>query len=611
MIKRVIGISAYYHDSAAALVEDGIIKYASHEERFTRKKHDESFPKNAIKQLLIDNDLLVSDITAVAFYDKPLIKFERLLSTFVSQAPKGLQRFKKAMPIWLKEKLFLRRLIRKELIEIDKDFKNVDILFSEHHISHAASAFYPSPFNEALIITMDGVGEWVTTSIAIGNENDIEIKKEIEFPNSVGLIYSAFTYYCGFKVNSGEYKLMGLAPYGSPKFSDIIKTSLIDIKDDGSFRLDQSYFDYVSGNKMTNKRFSDLFGHPPRKNEDEPLTQFHMDIAASIQAVTEEIVCKICMSASNEFQIKNLCLAGGVALNCVANGKLRELGIFDEIWVQPAAGDAGGALGTALAASHMELELPRKIEKFDAMSGSYLGSKFSQKRVEDELKGVGANFKIFSRREISSQIASLISDGKSIGWFQGRSEFGPRALGNRSIIADPRNSNMQKELNLKIKFRESFRPFAPSVLEEDAKEWFESGASSPYMLFVSQIRKDKRIASKTKTKKFGLDLLNEIRSQIPAVTHVDNSARVQTVSKKTNPEFHSLISEFKKLTGCGVLINTSFNVRGEPIVNSPIDAFKCFMGTNLDILVIENCVLFKEEQDRNLAVNYSDLFEAD
>ena len=611
-MKSILGISAFYHDSAAAIIIDGEIIAAAQEERFTRKKHDSDYPFNAVEFVLKYSGLKLSDVDHIVFYEKPFLKFERLLETYVAFAPKGFKSFCKAMPIWLSEKLFQKKLLFNKLKEHDINFKDQNkILFSEHHLSHAASAFYPSPFKEAIILTLDGVGEWATTTISIGKKNEIKMIKEIHFPHSLGLIYSAFTYYTGFKVNSGEYKVMGLAPYGEPKYKDIIVNNLIDIKDDGSFRLDMSYFNYATGLTMTNKKFSDLFGQPVRDPKKNPLTQFHMDIAASIQVVTEEIVLKISQSIASEYKIKNLCLAGGVALNCVANGKILKNKIFDNIWIQPAAGDAGGSLGAALAYWHNELGQPRDIFK-DQMKGSYLGPNFNEEEVEAELKLLKANYKKIESENLIEIIANELNKEKTIGWFQGKMEFGPRALGGRSIIADPRSEKMQKELNLKVKFRESFRPFAPSILKEDVSNWFDLKNASPYMLLVAGVKKDLQIPmSKEDQKLFGIDKLNIKRSSIPAVTHVDYSARVQTVDKETNPKYHNLLKKFKEITGCPVLVNTSFNVRGEPIVSSIKDAFNCFMGTNLDILVCENFILYKNEQNESLEKNYKEKFESD
>ena len=608
----ILGISAFYHDSAAALVKDGKIIAAAQEERFSRKKHDPRYPYNAIQYVLDEGKVNLNNVDHIVFFEKPFLKFERLLETYMAFAPKGFKSFSLSMPIWLREKLFQKKFIFEKLKQHDENFNDISkIKFSEHHYSHAASAFYPSPFKEAVILTLDGVGEWATTTVAIGNKNNLQILKEIHFPHSLGLLYSAFTYYTGFKVNSGEYKLMGLAPYGKPVFKDLIIEKLLDLKNDGSFKLDMSYFDYATGLTMTNNKFSKLFGCEVRDAKKELLTQFHMDIAASIQAVTEEIVLRITKSISLKYKIKNLCLAGGVALNCVANGKILKEKIFENIWIQPAAGDAGGSLGAALAYWYHELGQPR-LEFKDQMKGSYLGPKFEHDQIERELKSLKANYRKFSTDETISLTAKELANEKTIGWFQGRMEFGPRALGGRSILADPRSEKMQKELNLKIKFRESFRPFAPSVLREDVNEWFELDNDSPYMLLVSDVKKNKQIKMKTEDENlFGIDKLNIKRSSIPAITHVDYSARIQTVHKETNPRYYNLIKEFKKNTNCSVLVNTSFNVRGEPIVCSIEDAFNCFMGTNLDILVIEDFILFKNEQDKSLIKDYKNKFELD
>ena len=608
----ILGISAFYHDSAAAIIVDGNIIAAAQEERFSRKKHDPRYPYNAVKYVLEEANLNLSDIDHIVFFEKPFLKFERLLETYMAFAPKGFKSFSLSMPIWLREKLFQKKFLSEKLKEHDKNFNDVSkIKFSEHHYSHAASAFFPSPFEEAIILTLDGVGEWATTTVAVGKKNKLEIVKEIHFPHSLGLLYSAFTYYTGFKVNSGEYKLMGLAPYGKPIFKDKILDKLLDLKGDGSFKLDMSYFNYATGLTMTNNKFSKLFGHPVRDSKKDLLTQFHMDIAASIQSVTEEIVLRITKNLFSKYKIKNLCLAGGVALNCVANGKILKEKIFNDIWIQPAAGDAGGSLGAALAYWHRELEKPR--EKFkDQMKGSYLGPKFNDDQIEKILKSLNSRYKKYSRNEIISLTAKELSDEKTVGWFQGRMEFGPRALGGRSILADPRSEKMQKELNLKIKFRESFRPFAPSVLREDVNEWFELENDSPYMLLVAEVKKGIQIKMKFEDKNlFGIDQLNVKRSSIPAITHVDYSARIQTVHKETNPRYYDLLKEFKKNTNCPVLVNTSFNVRGEPIVCSIEDAFNCFMGTNLDILVIEDFILFKDQQDQSLIKDYKNKFELD
>ena len=608
----ILGISAFYHDSAACILKNGEIIAAAQEERFTRKKHDPRYPQNAINFVLKYANLKLSEVNQIVFFEKPFLKFERLLETYVAFAPKGFVSFSKAMPVWIKEKLFQKNLLFNKLKEHDKNYKSdQNIFFSDHHLSHAASAFFPSPFDEAVVLTADGVGEWATTTVAIGKDNNLDIKKEIHFPHSLGLLYSAFTYFTGFKVNSGEYKLMGLAPYGSPIYEDKIK-QLIDIKDDGTFRLDQKYFNYTTGLTMTNEKFNKLFGHKPRNPQSEKITQFHMDIASSIQKVTEEIMVKLARAIRNEYNIKNLCLAGGVALNCVANGKILKEKIFDNIWIQPAAGDAGGSLGAALALWHIDQGNKRKINLKDDMQGSYLGSEYSQDHIENELKSIGAHFDILNYEDLIIKTAEYLSNEKAIGWFQGRMEFGPRALGGRSILGDPRSEKMQKNLNLKVKYRESFRPFAPSVLREDLSKWFEINVDSPYMLLVADINSEKKIEMSDKQKKlFGIDKLNIKRSEIPAVTHVDYSARIQTVNKETNKRYYDLISKFKEKTGCPVIVNTSFNVRGEPIVNSPTDAFNCFMGTELDYLVIGNCILDKNKQNSNLKKDYTKEFELD
>ena len=608
----ILGISAFYHDSAAALVVDGEIIAAAQEERFSRKKHDPGYPFNAVNYVLTEGKLKLNEVDHIVFFEKPFLKFERLLETYMAFAPKGFKSFSLSMPLWLREKLFQKKFLFDKLKLHDENFKDIKkIKFSEHHYSHAASAFYPSPFENAVVLTLDGVGEWATTTVAIGKKNKLEMIKEIYFPHSLGLLYSAFTYYTGFKVNSGEYKVMGLAPYGKPKYKDLIIQNLMDLKEDGSFKLNMKFFNYATGLTMTNKKFSDLFGHPVRNPKKDLLEDFHMDIAASIQSVTEEIVIRITKNIASEYKIKNLCLAGGVALNCVANGKILRQKIFDDIWIQPAAGDAGGSLGAALAYWHHELKKPR--ENFqDQMKGAYLGPKLSEKNIEDQLKKLKARYTKKSSSEISSIVAKELSNGKTVGWFQGRMEFGPRALGGRSILADPRSDKMQKELNLKIKFRESFRPFAPSVLREEVSNWFELNYDSPYMLLVSDVKREKQITMSEKDKKlFGIDKLNIKRSSIPAITHVDYSARIQTVHKETNLKYYNLINEFKKITDCPVLVNTSFNVRGEPIVCSVEDAFNCFMGTNLDILAIENYLLIKDDQDKSLLKDYKNKFELD
>lgn len=608
----ILGISAFYHDSAAALVVDGDIIAAAQEERFTRKKHDPGYPHNAIDYVLSEAGLALDQVDYVAFYDKPFLKFERLLETYVAHAPKGFKSFSMAMPVWLREKLFLKDQLFKELKKLDKNFAIEKLLFGEHHFSHAASAFYPSPFEEAVVLTLDGVGEWATTTVAIGKGNKLDIVKEIHFPHSLGLLYSAFTYYTGFRVNSGEYKVMGLAPYGEPRYKALIFEKIIDLKEDGSFRLDQSYFNYATGLTMTNKKFSDLFGEPVRKPESDELTQFHMDIAASVQAVTEEVVLTMTRSLAHEYNIPNLCMAGGVALNCVANGKILRDQSFKDVWMQPAAGDAGGALGVALAVWYKELDNPRTVNPKDAMQGAYLGPCYGQKVIEEQLMQCGAKFTALSEEEMLEQTAQALAEGKAIGWFQGRMEFGPRALGGRSVLGDPRSETMQKTLNLKVKYRESFRPFAPSVLREDVAEWFELDYDSPYMQLVADVNHHKRRQmSAAEDALFGIDKLNTKRSEIPAVTHVDYSARIQTVHKETNHRYHALISKFKQKTGCPVVVNTSFNVRGEPIVCTPEDAFRCFMGTEIEVLVVGNCILRKEDQDEALTENYTDKYELD
>ena len=609
----ILGISAFYHDSAATIVIDGKIISAAQEERFTRKKHDASYPYHAVEFVLNFSKLKLHQIDYIVFYEKPFLKFERLLETYVAFAPKGFRSFCMSIPLWIKEKLFQKKLIFNELKKHDENFNDINkIYFSEHHLSHAASAFYPSPFKEAIVLTADGVGEWGTTTVAVGRENKLEILKEIQFPHSLGLLYSAFTYYTGFKVNSGEYKLMGLAPYGEPKYKKLITDNLIDIKDDGSFKLDQSFFEYSTGLKMISNKFSKLFGNKPRNPEKKKLTQFHMDIASSIQEVTEDVMLRITNSLAKEYNIKNLCLAGGVALNCVANGKILRSGKFKNIWIQPAAGDAGGSLGAAIGLWHIELKKNRTINSKDNMNGSYLGPEYSNSEIEKQLKEAGANFEILDDQQLIEKTVLELCGGKAVGWFQGRMEFGPRALGCRSILGDARSTTMQKNLNLKVKYRESFRPFAPSVIREDLSDWFEMDCDSPYMLFVSDVATNKR-RSMTKDEKalFGINKLNVKKSEIPAVTHVDYSARIQTVHKETNSKYYKLLSEFKKKTGCPVLVNTSFNVRGEPIVNTPEDAFNCFMGTELDILAIGNCYLNKESQDKSLKKDYKINFELD
>ena len=609
----VLGISAYYHDSAAAIVRDGVVVNAAQEERFTRKKHDPGFPANAIRWCLADAGVAPGNVDRVAFYDKPFLKFERLLETYLAFAPRGFTSFRTAMPVWLSEKLFQKDLLLKELHAIDPDLATTNkLLFSEHHFSHAASAFYPSPFDEAAVLTMDGVGEWATTSAGFGRGRDLSITKEIHFPHSLGLLYSAFTYYTGFKVNSGEYKVMGLAPYGEPKYAQLILDHLIDLKADGSFRLNLDYFDYCTGLTMTNARFDELFGGSPRKPEIW-LTQREMDLAASIQAVIEEVVLRLARALAAETGMKKLCLAGGVALNCVANGKVKRDGAVNDIWVQPAAGDAGGAIGAALAACHQHERLPRApLNGPDGMSGAYLGPAFDQPDIERRLNAAGAKFAVCQDRAVVDAAAQALADGQAVGWFQGRMEFGPRALGARSILGDPRSPTMQKTLNLKVKYRESFRPFAPAVLREDVADWFQLNADSPYMLLVAPVAERwQRPMSDADRALFGIDKLNVPRSEIPAVTHVDYSARIQTVHADTNPRFHALISQFKALTGCPMLVNTSFNVRGEPIVCTPEDAFRCFMGTEIELLTVGNCILRKDEQNPTLKQDYKDTFGLD
>ena len=611
----ILGISAYYHDSAACLVHDGEVIAAAQEERFTRKKHDSAFPDHYIGYCLKEAGISPHQVDYIVFYDKPFLKFERLLETYLAFAPKGLRSFIASMPIWLKDKIFQKRVIADALKDLwGKDIKWEErLLFSEHHLSHAASAFFPSPYESAAVLTMDGVGEWTTTSLAIGRGNKLEVAKEIYFPHSLGLLYSAMTYYTGFKVNSGEYKVMGLAPYGKPIYADLIKKHLIDIKEDGSFALDMSYFNYCTGLTMTNKKFDNVFGGPPRQPESE-LTQREMDLAASVQAVTEEVMIKLAKGIARSAGQKNLCLAGGVALNCVANGKLLREKVFENIWIQPAAGDAGGAVGAALGAYYIMLGQPRVVDKnvLDGMKGSYLGPEFTQEEIEKELTKCGAVFNSYAPDDITNKTAQALADGKAIGWMNGRMEFGPRSLGGRSILADPRSPSMQKLLNLKVKYRESFRPFAPSVLREDVSEWFDLDSDSPYMLLVADVAKSKqRTMSPDEEVLFGIEKLNILRSSIPSVTHVDYSARVQTVHEQTNPRYYQLIKKFKELTGCPVLVNTSFNVRGEPIVCSPSDAFRCFMGTELDVLVVGNTFLEKLKQSQSLSIDYKASYELD
>lgn len=611
---RILGISAFYHDSAAALLLDGRLVGAAQEERFTRKKHDPRFPLSAISYCLSEAGCRPEDIDHVVFYEKPFLKFERLLETYVAFAPRGFRSFATAIPVWMREKLFQKDVIRRELEKFapDVDWRE-KLLFAEHHVSHAASAFYPSPFEEAAVLTMDGVGEWCTGSSAIGRGKNLTIDREMHFPHSLGLLYSAFTYYTGFKVNSGEYKVMGLAPYGVPKYASFILDRLVDLKEDGSFRLDLDYFDYCTGLTMTNQKFADLFGAPVRDPAKDLLTPFHMDMAASIQAVTEEIMLRLTRSLAREHKVANLCLAGGVALNCVANGKILRDGAFRNIWVQPAAGDAGGAVGAAFAVWHQHLGRERSSDgRRDQMQGAYLGPAYPQEDVERHLNAAGARFSVVSDDDLIEMTATALADGEAVGWMQGRMEFGPRALGARSVLGDPRSPTMQKTLNLRVKYRESFRPFAPAVLREDVADWFEFDADSPYMLMVADVRQNRRRAMTAEEEAlFGIDKLNIARSEIPAVTHVDYSARIQTVHDNTNPRFHALISRFKSKTGCPVLVNTSFNVRGEPIVNTPEDAFRCFMGSEIEFLAVENCILRKADQDPALKADYQNAFEPD
>jgi carbamoyltransferase len=610
---RLLGLSAFYHDSAAALIEDGRIVAAAQEERFTRKRHDAGFPAEAIRYCLQAGKVDLDQIDHVVFFEKPLIKFERLLETYLANAPHGFTSFRMAIPAWIKDKLFQRPNLEKALSAFSACGSAAGrLLFAEHHQSHAASAFFPSPFEEAVVLTMDGVGEWATTSVWVGRGDKLEPKREIRWPHSIGLLYSAFTYYTGFKVNSGEYKVMGLAPYGEPKYAGLILDKLIDLREDGSFWLDQSYFNYATGLTMTSDKFHELFGGPPRDPLSR-LTQRDMDLAASVQKVTEEITLLLTRNLANSYGIKNLCLAGGVALNCVANGKVLRDGAFERIWVQPAAGDAGGSVGAALAAYHNHFGRPRDISNaMDGMQGAFLGPEFAQTDIEHRLAAVGARFSIVTEPDLFERTCDALESGDAVGWFQGRMEFGPRALGARSILGDPRNPQMQKTLNLKIKYREGFRPFAPSVLREDVADYFELSIDSPYMLLVADVtRNRRRVMSAEEERLFGIDKLNVVRSEIPAVTHVDYSARIQTVHPETNPRYHALLSAFKRRTGCSVLVNTSFNVRGEPIVCSPEDAFRCFMGTEMEMLAIGNCLLWKKEQDPGLARNYKSAFEPD
>ena len=610
---RILGISAFYHDSAAALIVDGEIAAAAQEERFSRKKHDARYPSHAIEYCLAEGKITLDQVDFVAFYDKPFLKFERLLETYLAFAPRGFESFRMAIPIWLREKLFLKGFLQGELKKHGPGFDwEKRLVFSEHHLSHAASAFFPSPFASAAVLTLDGVGEWATSSVALGHDNELKVIKEIHFPHSIGLLYSAFTYYTGFKVNSGEYKLMGLAPYGEPRYAGVILEHLIDLKADGSFRLNLDYFNYCVGLTMTNRKFDALFGQPPRTPE-QLLTPFHMDLAASIQRVTEEILLRMTRALAKETGERNLCLAGGVALNCVANGKVLRDRSFENIWIQPAAGDAGGAVGAALCAYHLYRRQPRRPHPgLDGMRGSYLGPEFSQGDIEKRLLAVSAKFSVHDDAGIIAQTADALAAQKAVGWFQGRMEFGPRALGARSIIGDPRSPTMQKTLNLKVKYRESFRPFAPAVLREDVSDWFELDYDSPYMLLVADVKAGRRRVMTDEEKKlFGIEKLNVPRSEIPAVTHIDYSARVQTVHRETNPRFHALLGAFKQKTGCPVLVNTSFNVRGEPIVCTPEDAFRCFMGSEIETLVIGNCVLQKEQQNPSLKLDYKNAFELD
>jgi len=611
-VKKILGISSFYHDSSAAIIFDNEIIAAAQEERFTRIKHDKNFPLESIKYCLQESRINLSDLDFIVFFEKPFLKFERLLETYLGFAPRGFRSFYTAVPIWIKEKLFQKNIIIKNLKKIDKNFKDEKkIKFSTHHLSHAASAFYPSPFKDAVILTLDGVGEWATSTIGIGENNNLKILEEINFPHSLGLLYSAFTYYLGFKVNSGEYKVMGLAPYGKPIFKDLIKKELIDIKSDGSYRINLKFFDYATGLRMVNKKFENLFGKMRRNPDTEMLETFHMDLASSIQNVLEEVILLICRDLKKRFKKNNLCLAGGVALNCVANGKILKEKIFDNIWVQPAAGDAGGALGAALAYFYKELSGSRG-NLIDKMKGAYLGPSFQNDNIKKIFDKLGAVYQTYDDKTLTTKVAKFLTEGKAIGWFQGRMEFGPRALGARSIIADPRSEKMQKNLNLKVKFRESFRPFAPSILEEEASNYFDLNSTSPYMMMVSNIKKELQIKMTDKQKQiFGIEKLNFKRSSIPAVTHVDYSARIQTVDGKYNEKYFNLMKEFHNISNCPVLVNTSFNVRGEPIVCTPEDAFRCFMGTDLDILVCENFILLKEKQNKKNKMEYKDSFELD
>lgn len=612
----ILGISGLYHDSAAALLVDGELVAAAQEERFTRKKHDARYPRHAVDYVLQEAGLKLNDVAGVVFYDKPFLTFERLLETYLGNAPAGFRSFATSMPVWLREKLFQKDMLLKELRKHDGGLDDEGKLkFTEHHVSHAASAYYPSPFDDAVVLTVDGVGEWATTTVARGKGAALVLEKEIHFPHSLGLLYAAFTYYTGFKVNSGEYKVMGLAPYGVPRFTKQIWDHLIDVQADGSFHLNQDYFDYATGLRMTNEKFAALFGLPVRRADKDPLTQDHMDLAASVQAVTEEVLLRMTRALAKEYKCPNLCMAGGVALNCVANGKILRDGAFQNIWIQPASGDAGGAVGAAYALWHGEMGMPRKkLPKgaMDGMKGAYLGPAFDQKDTEKRLNAMGAVVEVVTQEKMLDVAAKALADGMAVGWHQGRMEFGPRALGGRSILGDPRSPSMQKVLNLKVKYRESFRPFAPSVLAEDVQEWFELDRESPYMLLVADVQKaHRRTMTKAEKALFGIEKLNVPRSSVPAITHVDYSARVQTVHKETNPLYHALLTRFKKRTGCGMVVNTSFNVRGEPIVCTPEDSFRCLMGTELDLLVVGNCLMWKKDQDPALAQDYKNAFELD
>ena len=609
----ILGISCFYHDSAVTLIKDEKIIFAAQEERFSRIKHDSSFPKKSIQYLLNNNNISLNNLESIVFYEKPFLKFERLLETYIAFAPKGFKSFCASIPIWLREKLFQKKLIISELKKIDQTFNPFNkVKFSEHHLSHAASAFYPSPFEEAAILTLDGVGEWATTTIAYGKNNKIKMLEEINFPHSLGLLYSAFTYYLGFKVNRGEYKVMGLAPYGEPKYKELIYKNLIDVKPDGSFKLNMNFFEFATGLKMTNTKFSKLFGKKVRTSEIEQITQFHMDVASSIQVVIEEIILKIVRNLKKKLNVNNLCLAGGVALNCVANGKILREKIFENIWVQPAAGDAGGSLGAALTYLYDFKKHKRTYKNADSMEGSFLGPIYSDIQIKEELIKLGASFEELSEEKLLNETVEDIISEKAIGWFQGKMEFGPRALGNRSIIADPRSINMQKNLNLKVKYRESFRPFAPSILRDSLSNYFNLNCDSPYMLLVASVNdKIKKEMNDKEKQLFGIEKLNVARSNIPAVTHVDYSSRIQTVDKNTNEKFYNLISHFNNKTNCPLLVNTSFNIRGEPIVNTVEDAFKCFMGTGLDTLVIGNFILRKNKQNLKFDKEYKDKYNLD